>query len=714
MTKVLNGAISIILTMLTLLMFTSSFVPSTSIVMPSIVVTLYIVIAAMFKRKGVYIFGGVYITSIIVFFNAFLQDTHHFLNGFAVTLANERFIFLQQFDEVSKLQGGFFVSSIALVLSFLVFNAVQQRKKMIIIGLALTVVMLQIVLSKDVPVGVSICFFVAFLLTLLYMNHSLQHKIGVYVGIVTSLVVIGLPLLLQAVDVTGEIAQQKAQQQITDWRYNSSDSNLPNGQLAMATQLKQNDAKALNVVMEKPVPVYLKGFVGSQFTDYSWSSLNGENYLNNMPLFNALTENGFTSYNQFSLAAATPEEDITSYKMSIQIVSADRRYGYVPYETVTISNNVTALDGKGILAARFLGVSSYDLTYSDTVIQQYPKVANNLYKLQEDGYLNMESYYNEFVYEHYLQMADEDRAVLNNHFTIDEKTISYEQAIERVKDFVQKNLQYTETVDKRSTSLSELLEEKKDGYAPHYATVATLLFRSLQIPARYVEGYIVTNENVESQQAYTELSIAHKNAHAWTEIYIDAVGWIPVEVTPGYEEKMPAVQTEDYPTFEGALSNKQTSQLAAGVTTTQQVKRDDLTDEKTTPKAVIPHYNYAIIALCMLLLVIVLYVLYKKYKRQQYVRVGNNNVKAVRLYSFMLYMLQRELKQTVTNHEWTNDTALQQAFKEATTIYEKAKYSNETVSDDELVAVQQTFATVKRAIRMTKKHITKMPMFWRY
>ena len=62
------------------------------------------------------------------------------------------------------------------------------------------------------------------------------------------------------------------------------------------------------------------------------------------------------------------------------------------------------------------------------------------------------------------------------------------------------------------------------------------MFRLLGVPARYVTGYVVTPEEfTEDGDGYTA-QIPDTQAHAWVEVYRSGKGWIPVEVTPGYQE----------------------------------------------------------------------------------------------------------------------------------------------------------------------------------
>lgn len=72
------------------------------------------------------------------------------------------------------------------------------------------------------------------------------------------------------------------------------------------------------------------------------------------------------------------------------------------------------------------------------------------------------------------------------------------------------------------------LRDSRRGYCMHFATAATLLLRAMGIPARYVSGYVADT------QAGRTVDVPDSNAHAWVEIYCRGYGWYPVEVTPGF------------------------------------------------------------------------------------------------------------------------------------------------------------------------------------
>lgn len=70
------------------------------------------------------------------------------------------------------------------------------------------------------------------------------------------------------------------------------------------------------------------------------------------------------------------------------------------------------------------------------------------------------------------------------------------------------------------------LEESDSGYCIHFATAATVLLRAAGIPCRYMTGYLVyTKANLTRE-------VEQHNAHAWVEVFIDDVGWVPLEPTP--------------------------------------------------------------------------------------------------------------------------------------------------------------------------------------
>ncbi|MBR5657788.1 MAG: transglutaminase domain-containing protein [Lachnospiraceae bacterium] len=107
----------------------------------------------------------------------------------------------------------------------------------------------------------------------------------------------------------------------------------------------------------------------------------------------------------------------------------------------------------------------------------------------------------------------------------------YEDAAVYVRDTLEELAEYSLTPGKISGDVDfvdEFLFEKKAGYCMHFASAGTVMFRLLGIPARYVEGFYLSPSGSSFQD------VTEENAHAWVEIYLRNLGWVPIEVTPGF------------------------------------------------------------------------------------------------------------------------------------------------------------------------------------
>lgn len=91
------------------------------------------------------------------------------------------------------------------------------------------------------------------------------------------------------------------------------------------------------------------------------------------------------------------------------------------------------------------------------------------------------------------------------------------------------------------------LGENRKGYCVHFASAGVLLLRRLGVPARYVSGYVVpVGQFARSADGYMA-SVKDESAHAWAEIWLDNVGWVPVEMTPGYDNAGVELPGQDSP-----------------------------------------------------------------------------------------------------------------------------------------------------------------------
>lgn len=73
------------------------------------------------------------------------------------------------------------------------------------------------------------------------------------------------------------------------------------------------------------------------------------------------------------------------------------------------------------------------------------------------------------------------------------------------------------------------LFENRKGFCVHFASAMTLLLRTIDVPTRYAEGYAVSSSQFSNGTA----TVRDRNAHAWPEVFIEGIGWLPFEPTPG-------------------------------------------------------------------------------------------------------------------------------------------------------------------------------------
>jgi transglutaminase-like putative cysteine protease len=79
-------------------------------------------------------------------------------------------------------------------------------------------------------------------------------------------------------------------------------------------------------------------------------------------------------------------------------------------------------------------------------------------------------------------------------------------------------------------ALDFFLFEQRQGYCEHFATAHAILCRLAGVPARVVTGYSTGDYN-----PFTGLyEVSLSDAHAWVEIYLQGIGWVTMEPTPGF------------------------------------------------------------------------------------------------------------------------------------------------------------------------------------
>lgn len=402
-------------------------------------------------------------------------------------------------------------------------------------------------------------------------------------------------------------------------KYDSGENSMPEGNLRNLPSLRKSNETALKLQAEVPQKFYLRGMVGEQYTGIAWEGLTSEAKISGEDLFYWLHKNDF--YGQkISGSVLNIVSESSSNKLNIENISACRKYQYLPY----------ALSDSQTLDSRLIGDSNAD--YVDAAVSyqyflgsvpEWYEAVSQLALIQNESqaaeFLKLEQSYKEFVYKNYLQLTNSAVGVLDRVFAEDmvqEKGLG--EILTLIRDTLETKLEYDESIitfNGDNDFLKYTLEQSKKGYSVHYATAAALMLRYFGVPARYVEGYFISAEEASKYSSMETVELTEAHAHAWTEYYMDGIGWIPFEVTPGYidEEELQATE-QIIANGMGEGKGNAYSQSKLTYTPPKQQEEEKNSDWNSLFEFQVKH----LVSLLMVLLLAVLtFVLYRIWKRRK-------------------------------------------------------------------------------------------------
>ncbi len=538
-------------------------------------------------------------------------------------------------------------------------------------------------------------------------------------------------------------------QKAADVRYEKSKvHSFTEGDFTKLGELELKEDIALEVMMEQPTSIYLRGFTGSTYTSEAWENLNYQEVYKYKDTFYWLNQEDFHALNQLSTINELVEQNELMEKTRITVhnLNGNSKYIYTPYELITNPEELQSaklLSDNMIQANNFFGDRIYTYDAYKNLVKHYPTLANELYRLsnaeKSTSYLNNERHYNEFVYKMYTELSEEVEHIIGNHLHVEgdaPEHIAYEKAINYVRNYLEENISYTlnpEPLPEKKDFLIHVLEDSQEGYATHYATVATLMFRYLNIPSRYVEGYIVAPEDIEGKESYEKIGIKGTNAHAWTEIYVDKIGWIPLEMTPPYYKRMEQIDLSNYP--QGMEKEKETNQQELVTDTsagTQKIKDKEQEErEVIDKKEVDSQFSWKKLTvavfigfLSLLVLISLIYVIIKRIqllKRKKLFSGPNLNKGTTKMFSYILLLFHYDgiKERGGSTYTYLNDiqqkygASFAASFKEIIAINQSAIYSGKATTLEEHQLVDEFKEITLKKVVKSKNIFQRVKMkFW--
>lgn len=314
--------------------------------------------------------------------------------------------------------------------------------------------------------------------------------------------------------------------------------------------------------------VYLKGFVGIDYTGNSWTS--SRQTVTSIPDFYD-ADHKTDSYMDFTtfMEADRLEQYMHSNgqyalkgRMQIKNVDANPGYVYLPYYTTRESIPGLSMDNHVITGEFPLGdTATYEFYPAVSQIKELTYPSQDIYANTFSATSDEASYlaaYRDYCYSTYTYVPEN---LITPIKKVVEKTGFGSGTAEKVQLVEQYFVEhYTYSMSPGTTPRNEdfigyFLTSQNQGYCAHFASAATMILRYMGVPARYVEGYVISAYSISNAEATGEdykeymtgtspigktgvitAEITDANAHAWVEVYSDGFGWVPVDVTPPSSE----------------------------------------------------------------------------------------------------------------------------------------------------------------------------------
>lgn len=470
---------------------------------------------------------------------------------------------------------------------------------------------------------------------------------------------------------------------------------LPQGDFSKIRNFEPTDEIQLEVVMSNPDSYYLRGFVGEVYNGNGWETIDNDKLYEYSNLFYWLHKSDFYGQTQLADVAVITEQSKTQNRIIIRNIDTSRKYIYNPYEALDfVGGEYENLIGDRAFATN--GNKTYTINASSNHVKQYTTIAAELYEREKESdektaeYLKNEAHYNAFVYENYLEIPEETVNLLEGmlgEYKAENGHMDYGKAKQKILGFLTSNMVYsTDAESYGGDFLDSFLQRTRKGYSVHFASAAAVMFRYYGIPARYVEGYLITPEDVEGVVADSAIKIRETNAHAWVEFYQDGIGWIPFETTPPYIDVMEKAddltgvntQLEEIPKLDSETDETENDEEKQGI---QQLRRQKA---KRIALTVLAVALIACVLSGMIILLIVALINRKKLMKLKESFASSDNRKAVlALFGYASGFCYG--KEQPVNEIYLSEK--EKSAEDAFAVYEKARFSRHDITGKEKEAV---------------------------
>jgi protein-glutamine gamma-glutamyltransferase len=143
----------------------------------------------------------------------------------------------------------------------------------------------------------------------------------------------------------------------------------------------------------------------------------------------------------------------------------------------------------------------------------------------------------------YLQLPSLDPRIPELAKQITARDIDpYDQA-RSIEGYLRSHYGYTLDLSgtpQQADALAYFLFQKRAGHCEYFAAAMTVMLRTLDIPARYINGF----QTGEFNDVAGDLVVRASDAHSWVEAYFPGFGWLTFDPTPPSMEAPPGMMAQ--------------------------------------------------------------------------------------------------------------------------------------------------------------------------
>lgn len=250
--------------------------------------------------------------------------------------------------------------------------------------------------------------------------------------------------------------------------------------------------------------LYWRGLVFSDFDGVTWRPSPQQRQWQPAPQTPAWIENAFATIPDEAKVAPTNYEIILEPTQQSWLFGLD--YPFTQRQDVKITSDFTLLKDRPVTQQLRYEVLQFAPMRIDPILSDESRRLN--LTLPADG-------------------NPQARTLAQQLFVqSDSDPVRYMQALERWIN--QTDFRYTLSPPRLNNNrIDEFLFETKAGFCEHYSSSFTFMMRAAGIPARVVAGY----QGGELSRGGNVWEVRQKDAHAWTEVWLDGQGWVRVDPT---------------------------------------------------------------------------------------------------------------------------------------------------------------------------------------